>query len=75
MDNEFPSPLFSSFFNDGPPDQKRAGNIGGWRSYNHVLGVSVTGCGGDVFCLSIKHSLFSDGTNISQRGISNESQY
>ncbi|XP_042565400.1 TATA box-binding protein-associated factor RNA polymerase I subunit C [Clupea harengus] len=38
MDNEFPSPLFSSFFNDGPPDQKRAGNIGGWRSYNHVLG-------------------------------------
>ncbi|XP_041914541.1 TATA box-binding protein-associated factor RNA polymerase I subunit C isoform X2 [Alosa sapidissima] len=36
--NDFPCQLFSCFFNDGPPDAKRGGNVGGWRFYNHVIG-------------------------------------
>lgn len=42
MDNEFPCQLFSCFFNDGPPNDKRDGNIGGWRSYKHVTRVSAS---------------------------------
>ncbi|XP_062410226.1 TATA box-binding protein-associated factor RNA polymerase I subunit C [Sardina pilchardus] len=38
MDNDFPGQLFNRFFNDGPPEGKRGGNVGGWRFYNHVIG-------------------------------------